>query len=382
MTVSAPVIWICGHPGARRAAEGLLKSLNSCSQPITLGQPGPPEPDLTLQEEVGLGLALESCPLGLRPQACVNLEAEAPAGLDCLPCPVLGFNGGQGLEGDLPPDPHEALSVLLAVAAKGLDLAWLKGVQVNLPLVDLLGRYRPLAGRVPLNFEIGLDAAALDSVVPDRLAEVRALLKGRRLTAHLPFLDLVPGSADPQVAALSFRRLLAAGDWAVALGAGQAVAHLGFEPKLHRDQKKFAERLGRCLAPMVDRLKAGGCRLVLENVFEIDPQVLLWTRERLAEHGQVGFCLDVGHALAFSATSLPDWWNALAPYLWEIHLHDNDTSDDLHWPCGWGMADWSFLGRALAGLPEKPVLTLEPHQEPHLWASLRGLKRLWGRFFD
>jgi sugar phosphate isomerase/epimerase len=382
MTVPAPVIWLYGHPPARQAAEGLLRLLKGRAQPLTLGAPGPPGPDLELKENADLALVLESCPLNLRPQACLNLEPKAPAGLDCLPCLVLGLNGGQGLEGDLPSEPGDAVAAILAAASQGLAPAWLERMQVGLPLLDLLGRFRSLASQSPLNFEIGLDAAALDTVWPNRLPEARLLLKGRRLTAHLPFTDLAPGSDDPQVAALAFRRLMAAGDLAVALGAEQAVLHLGFEPRLHRDQKKFAERLGWCLAPMVERLRAGGCRLVLENAFEIDPQVLVWAREHLARHGQVGFCLDVGHALAFSSTPLADWWEAMAPYLWEVHLHDNDTTDDLHWPCGWGAADWAFLGKALKGLTHQPILTLEPHREPHLWASLRGLKRLWGEVFD
>ena len=193
-------------------------------------------------------------------------------------------------------------------------------------------------------------------------------------------MDLTPASVDPQVAAVAFRRLFKAADLALRLKATHAVLHMGFDSRLHREPAEFARRLARCLAPVMSRLAKGGCCLVLENCFEPDPNVLLLSRQALAEHGEVGFCLDVGHALAFSQTSLQDWWRALAPHLWEIHLHDNDTTDDLHWPCGWGAADWDFLGRVLREKQPRPVLTLEPHTEPHLWASLRNLERLWGVF--
>ena len=171
-----------------------------------------------------------------------------------------------------------------------------------------------------------------------------------------------------------------AADLALRLKAGQAVLHLGYDPRLHRQPEEFVRRLARSLAPMVGKLTKGGCRLVLENCFEPKPEVLLMARRALAEHGQVGFCLDVGHAMAFSKTSLPDWWRAMSPHLWELHLHDNDGTDDHHLPCGWGSADWDFLGRVLKEQKPRPVLTLEPHKEPHLWASLRNLERLWGVF--
>lgn len=380
MSKALPVFWLVGGPVSRRAASELLRQLKSCSQPITLGPPGAPEPDLDLGEASELALALESCPLHLRPHACVNLEEKAPPGLDCLPCPVMGVNGGRGLEGNLPDEPEAAVSALAAAATHGLNPAWLKRVQVNLPLVDLLGRFRALASMSPLNFEIGLDAPALDTLTGRQMDEAAGMLEGRRITAHLPFMDLAPASVDPQVAAVAFRRLLNAADLALKLKAKQAVLHLGFDPRLHREPDEFARRLAKSLGPVVSRLAAGGCRFVLENCFEPNPKVLLLARQALAEHGQVGFCLDVGHALAFSQTSLPDWWQALAPHLWELHLHDNDGTDDLHWPCGWGAVEWDFLGRALKEKEPRPILTLEPHKEPHLWASLRNLERLWGVF--
>ena len=192
-------------------------------------------------------------------------------------------------------------------------MAWLDKVQVNLPLMDLLGPRRALAVASPLNFEIGLDAAALDSLTGRQVDEAVVLLKGRRLTAHLPFMDLTPASVDPQVAAVAFKRFMKAADLALRLKAGQAVLHLGYDPRLHRQPEEFVRRLARSLAPMVGKLTKGGCRLVLENCFEPKPEVLLMARRALAEHGQVGFCLDVGHAMAFSETSLPDWWAGHVP---------------------------------------------------------------------
>ncbi len=375
----AAVIWIYGGPRARSRAAPLLQALAHQAAPLLLGPPGDPPPQLDLGRRPHLGRALETCPPELRPRACVFL-GEAPGGaqLECLPCPVLGWPDQAGPEGVLPPPPQDAARELLRVAAAGFQSPWLERVQVNLPLVDLLGPYRRLVEELPaLNLEIGIDARALDGLGPRDRDRARRLLAGRRLTAHLPFIDLVPGSVDPLVAETAQKRLLAASQWVLDLGAGQAVAHLGFNRVIHHDRRSFCRRLAQGLAPLAERLAQGGCRLVLENVFEPEPAVCLMARQELARVSErpVGLCLDLGHALAFSDTGLESWWRETAPHLGEVHLHDNDGSFDQHLPVGWGVVDWDLVGRGLAGLAQPPVLTLEPHREAHLWASLRGLSR-------
>jgi sugar phosphate isomerase/epimerase len=257
----------------------------------------------------------------------------------------------------------------------------MSGANVNVPLRDLLGQYRHLVGLVPLNPEVGIDHLALDSLGQADLEQAASLLAGRRVSVHLPFGDLVPGSPDRQVAAVARARLEKAGQWALQLGAVQAVAHLGYETRMHPDAGLFAQHLAENLAPLAHSLASGGCRLALENTFELEPGPLLLCRQALSQRAgvEVGFCLDVGHALCFSRTALEHWWPALAPHLFEMHLHDNDGRGDQHLPPGWGRADWGFLAGQLARQVSAPLLTLEPHAEPHLWAALRALERLWGQ---
>jgi sugar phosphate isomerase/epimerase len=376
------VIWVYGPAPARQRAGRLIEALRDRSACLTLGQPGEPAPDLDLGAAPDLDVALDSCPQGLRPQACVWLatpDEPAPADLEALPCPVLGW-GGPGPEGELPAEPQAAAQALLKAAGRGVGADWIERVQVSLPLMMLFERYQPLVESSGFNLELGLDFRALDNLGPDEVSQARALLRGRRVTAHLPFTDLVPGSADPQMRAAAVKRLGRAASLALELGAGQAVLHLGYDQRMHPDPVEYAQRLGQALWPTVARLAQGGCRVALETVFEPDPRPLLLAREELAAQGveDVGFCLDVGHALTFSRTGLGDWWEALAPHLLELHLHDNDGQGDWHLPPGQGAVDWAWLGQALAALPRLPVLTLEPHREGHLWASLRALTRLWG----
>jgi sugar phosphate isomerase/epimerase len=373
-----PVIWIYAAAGRRARAGELAAALAPAARPLVLGPAGRPAPELDLGPEPDLAGALAACPAELRPAAAACLEAEAPAGLDCLPCPVLGWAGGAGLEGGLPAAPAEAARGLLAAAGREFRPAWLEEVQVNLPLRELAGDHRPLAARLRLRLELGLDAQALDSAGPAELAAARALA-GRRLTCHLPFMDLSPGSSDPLVARVSRQRLEHAGRLALELGAVQVVAHLGYDQRVQPDAAAFARRWAEALAPLARKLAAAGCGLALENVFEPGPEVHgLVLAELDRREAPAGLCLDVGHCYGFSATPLARWWEAFAPRLTQLHLHDNQGAWDQHLPVGWGRVDWELLRRGLAGLARRPIITLEPHAEPHLWGSLRGLERLWG----
>lgn len=374
-----PVIWIYAPPAQQQAAEKLRTALGKEAQALILGPSGNPPPDLDLGPEPDLAMALETCPPELRPSACTCLGQNPPQGWDCLPCQVLGSASGTGFEGILPRQAEAGARALLAAAREPYLPKWLSRVQVNLPLKDLLGRYQSLVMALPLNLEVGLDAQAIDDLGPEDLDKAKGMLEGRRVTAHLAFMDLTPGSRDPKVRELSRNRLMAAAEIAGRLQAEQAVAHLGFDHRTNPEPEDWVERAAPVFAGLADKLAGQGCRLALENVFEQDPGLHLLLVEAVAKlsQTQVGFCLDAGHALAFSCTSLEKWWQAFQSHLWELHLHDNRGRGDDHLPVGWGEVNWSFIADGLAELERLPVLTLEPHREPHLWGSLRGMAKLF-----
>lgn len=367
---ASTVVWLYGTPAGRGRAQKLYRVLAEKARCLYLGPPGEPPPDLDLGPQPDLALALAACPDGLRPGVVIMLDGPDDPGGDVLPCPVLAWDGSVRATAD--------------AAAKAIEdgpvLPWLEHVQVNMPLRDLLGQYRGLVESSPVNLEIGIDAGVLDSFGPAEIDQVKAMIAGRRITLHLPFIDLVPASADPLVAAVAARRLSAAAEFAVEFGAVQAVGHLGYSEVMHRDLEAFVGLYAAAMAPVVRILDSGGCRLCLENTLELYCPPLLQCRQALAEAAgvAVGFCLDTGHAVSFSRTPLEQWWQAFAPDIWEMHLHDNDGSDDLHNPPGSGIVEWDFIARNITDLSRPPIFTLEPHTEAHFWASLRGLERVWG----
>jgi sugar phosphate isomerase/epimerase len=267
----------------------------------------------------------------------------------------------------------------METARQGESFPWLERVQVNLPLRGLFGSYGRLAVEWPINPEVGIDAKALDTLRPKHLRFAKEMLEGRRITAHLPFLDLAPGATDPLAAEVVRKRLEKAAIWAVELGATQAVAHLSYNSRIRRDPERYLGHLVENMGPAARVLKEAGAGLALENTIEHEPTILVLARDAMAQAGggRVGFCLDTGHALAFTNTSLEDWWRAMAPHLIEIHLHDNNGLFDDHLPPGQGKLDWDFIRKRFDQLDPKPVLTLEPHRETHFWASLRGLETVW-----
>jgi sugar phosphate isomerase/epimerase len=60
----------------------------------------------------------------------------------------------------------------------------------------------------------------------------------------------------------------------------------------------------------------------------------------------------------------------------QLHLHDNAGAGDDHLAIGAGRFDFSGLFRYLRQQRLRPLITLEPHQEEGLWASLQALARL------
>lgn len=371
-TVDKPVVWLYGRGEDRARSAGLAGSLSERAVVITLGPSGDPAPALDLGERPDLGAALESCPVGLRPDLLLIIASNGdyPMGADSLPCPRLALAD---------PTAERAAGRVLAAARQGQAFAWIQKVRANVPLGRLLGSYAHLVD-LPLNFEGGLTVRTLQMLEdegPDRLL---AALNGRVITSHFPFINLALASMDPLIVEASVKRMTQAARWAVELGVARAVVHTGFNAIVHRDVEDFAWRLSQGLRPVAERLQEAGIPLALENVFEQDPAPLLASREALRREGcdMVGFCLDVGHAVSFSRTGLDEWFDALGPDVLEMHLHDNNGMEDGHLPIGQGVVDWGLVKRRLEALDWRPRLTIEPHRESHLWASLRGLERVWG----
>ncbi len=253
-------------------------------------------------------------------------------------------------------------------------------VQVNIPFVMLHDAYLERFLDQGINPEIGLDADALDRfALPEfRQAAERLADRGLQVTFHAPFVDLSPGSPDPEFWNLTRRRFEQVVKLIPLFRPQTVVCHAGFETKrygfLGDAWFENSIRMWTWLGRLVHE---EGARLMLENVFEEGPGELKTLFESL-DKKRVAFCLDTGHQSAFSNTPLETWVGSLGSYIGQLHLHDNFGEKDDHLALGHGLIDFPAFFRALKKEMETPpVVTLEPHREEELRPSLEFLERVW-----
>lgn len=226
--------------------------------------------------------------------------------------------------------------------------------------------------------EIGLEGEWLYTTPREEFAAVAAQLHAEDLacTIHAPFFDLLPGALDRQIRAASRDKLHRAFELLPLFQPRSIVCHLGFEANKHG--YKEAEWFGHARDTFQELLamaEASGVTLMLENTYETSPTQLKDMLTAL-DSPHARFCFDLGHSLAFAKNSWRDWFPTMAPWLGQLHIHDNDGSRDAHLAPGQGAFDFAGFFAYLHQAGLDPILTLEPHTEAALWESLAALDRM------
>ncbi len=253
-------------------------------------------------------------------------------------------------------------------------------VQVNIPFKMLYDTYLDRFLEYALNPEIGIDAAVLDRFDFADFKRIGKILHDHSLsvTLHGPFIDLSAGSTDPAVRALTRNRFEQLLKLVPVFKPKTVVCHAGYDWKRYGYFK--AQWIENCLETwswLANGLNEMGAGLMLENVYEKDPQDIRVLLDRL-KNLNVGFCLDCGHLSAFGNSDLKGWLQSLGPYIRQLHLHDNNGSNDEHLAMGLGTIDFKLLFNYFKlNYISPPMITLEPHREEDLWPSLEYLAGLW-----
>jgi len=253
-------------------------------------------------------------------------------------------------------------------------------LQINIPFTMLRDSYldRFIADR--LNPEIGFDADALDGSPLPVVETVARTIRdaGLTVTFHAPYMDLSPGSPDPEVRAITRQRLEQVVRLIPLFAPKTVVCHTGYDHRRYWHMKDaWLTNSLDTWSGIAGQIRSEGAVLMLENVYEQAPDDMCPLLENLQDHG-VGFCLDTGHQSVFSNASMAMWVTSLGPYLRQLHLHDNAGQVDEHLALGRGRIDFPLLFRQLLATTDtQPVVTLEPHTEEELWPSLKYLERIW-----
>ncbi len=241
-----------------------------------------------------------------------------------------------------------------------------------------LSEYIELINQLKVNLEIYLDADNLDNLTLKALEESRSLFSyNPSLTLHGPFMDLSPGAVDSLVRGATMQRIKQALDVAEAMGMHTVVLHSGYEKwKYDHKVKVWLEQSLRTWEPMVELASLKGVRIAIENIFEDNPENLAMLMDRL-QHPSFGLCFDTGHFNLFSSITLKQWLEITGTErIFELHVHDNDSTRDHHWAPGEGIFPFDELFTIL-NLPERDdiVLTVEAHNMEHVKKSLEFFKR-------
>jgi sugar phosphate isomerase/epimerase len=249
-----------------------------------------------------------------------------------------------------------------------------------MPFRDLFDRYLPLVLEKGLNPEISFDAFTLERFRGDDYRRIADALgeAGRSVTFHAPFMDLRPGAVDPAIRRASVERIQQVFDLAPLFSPRSIVCHPSFDHRYYVSTEELWLENSIGTWTSFSRLALDlDTTVVLENVYERTPRPL----ERLlaaCNSPRLRFCFDTGHCHAFSQAPLEDWMAAMSPYLFQLHLHDNQGAADEHLAVGSGTFPFSRLFHFLNDRGIRPILTLEAHSEKTLWESLANMGKLHG----
>ena len=226
--------------------------------------------------------------------------------------------------------------------------------------------------------EIGLDGESLWLCSDADFARIadRLQAEGLACTLHAPFTDLAPGGREQRIVEISRDKLRRAFALIPIFRPRSIVCHLGYEA--HKHASRLDAWLQCSLATwneLIPLAKPFGTRVLFENTYEQGPHIHRRLLEAIGADN-VGFCLDVGHLLAFAGTGWQPWLDELAPWLGQLHLHDNDGSSDAHLAIGRGTFDFQGLFDFLRRHGHRPLITLEPHSEEDLWQSLEMMRAM------
>ncbi len=250
-----------------------------------------------------------------------------------------------------------------------------KNVFVSCPFDLLKTKYLPRLVSERINPEIGLNGTILDDYVLKDFLDVKRTLEGEGLncTVHAPFTDVSPGAVDRRVRQVSVDRLLSAIDISALFSARSMVFHTGWERKIYADvQDAWMENFFESMEKILAHADKSGVPVMLENVFELTTDLHRQIFDRFPK-GMPGFCLDAGHAYAFSKIPLSSWLDDLGQRIGHLHLHDNNGASDEHLAPGAGIVDFDLLFSWIAREGKHPVMTLEAHDEATVIPGLMAI---------
>jgi sugar phosphate isomerase/epimerase len=249
-------------------------------------------------------------------------------------------------------------------------------VFINVPYEMLLARL-DFAIQNRLLPEIYFDGNALDTARPGDIERLVKTFAEQEIevTLHGPYMDLSPGGVDAKVRDVTLERIRKTMDLAALFRPKTVVFHPGYDRWRFEGYRDLWLRNSiEVWKPIAGKAQEIGTTIAIENVFDEGPQTLRNLIEAI-DSPNFRFCFDTGHHFLFSKAPLTQWFDLLGECIAEVHLHDNNGTMDDHLPLGDGKMDFDEFFDLLGRVTPRPILTVEPHQEAHLWSSIRAVEK-------
>lgn len=255
--------------------------------------------------------------------------------------------------------------------------AILRNVQIHVPFTYLLEHHESLILEKKINPEICFNAHILDNCNRNEVEFIGNLVRKFELsvTIHAPYMDLRPGALDTKIRQISMERITQVIKFIPLFNPRTIVCHPSFDPRYYvSTEDLWVENSLSTWSYLTSLLNGTETIICLENVYEPHPRPLRRVLEACSSP-RLRFCFDTGHFNCFSKEPLELWMEELAPYIAEIHLHDNSGESDQHLPIGEGTFPFEYMFTLLKEKNVRPILTVEAHSETALGKFLNNLRR-------
>lgn len=211
------------------------------------------------------------------------------------------------------------------------------------------------------------------------LEDLKGLVDKHKISVaiHAPVQDMYLGSVDIYIRLATKRRLIESVRIAKMVDADFMVIHMNYYELMHRYYKN--EWIQNAVETL-EELLGYGVEIHIENSIETHYDIFLEVFRELEYKKNIGFCLDIGHIIAFSEDTVDEWVASLAGWIREIHLHETIRGKDLHKPMGYGSVEWDKIFSLLSSygvkLREVPMV-IEPISEEDLAKSINFLQEFF-----
>ena len=179
------------------------------------------------------------------------------------------------------------------------------------------------------------------------------------VTFHLPIGDSSQGAELCVRTVRQMARRIAGWD-----GGSGLVEVVGYDPAWNGSPDRYDEETTfRALLRAVDELSESGIRVALENWLGNTDMAAL--RSLAAAVPEAGLLVDAGHLLIAqrsgltSGLSVEEYLRRVPLPIFEVHLHDNDGTQDTHSPLGTGVLNLSQLCSGLVERGFRGIVTIE-----------------------